>query len=112
MRQKPKPLRPKTGMNGTEQKYAELLEHMKLAGDILDYKFEAVKFRLAKATYYTPDFMVIFPNHIEFHEVKGFWRDDARVKIKVASGMFPEFGFMAVQLKKKQWEYEEFECGN
>lgn len=38
---------------------------------------------------YTPDFFVL--NHagkLIAHEVKGFWRDDAKVKIKVAARMF------------------------
>ena len=36
-----------------------------------------------RQTYYNPDYLVIYPGHFEIHEVKGFWRDDARVKIKV-----------------------------
>jgi hypothetical protein len=31
---------------------------------------------------------------VEFHEVKGgFWRDDAKVKIRVAAAMYPMFRF-------------------
>jgi hypothetical protein len=45
------------------------------------------------------------------HEVKGFWTDDARVKIKVAADLYP-FRFIAAQaLPKKQgggWKIEEF----
>jgi len=99
------------GMNKTEAKYADDLEAMKLAGDIADWRFEPLKLRLADRTYYTPDFMVIFPDGaIRFDEVKGFWRDDARVKFKVAAEQFPWFQFMAVQaLSKKQgggWKEE------
>ena len=51
---------------------------------------------------------------LEFHEVKGFWRDDARVKIKVAAEHFP-FKFVAVRKKKLSegggWDVEEF-CGS
>ena len=32
---------------------------------------------------------------LELHECKGFWRDDARVKIKVAASLYP-FKFIAV----------------
>jgi hypothetical protein len=103
-----KPLIKDTTMNKTEQLYAQKLELRKRAGEILDYKFEAVKLKLADKTYYTPDFLVVFPDHFEFHEVKGFWRDDARVKIKVANQLFPFVKFKAIQLKNKKWQIEEF----
>ena len=95
-------------MNGTETKMAILLEEQKRNGTILDYKFEAVTLKLADDTRYTPDFMVTKPDfEIQFIEVKGFWRDDAKVKIKVASAMFP-FVFVACRLNPKKdgggWE--------
>lgn len=74
---------PKGEMNKTETEYAQHLELLKRAGEILDFKFEPLKLSLAKNTSYTPDFMVINKNlEIELHEVKGFWKDDARVKTK------------------------------
>jgi predicted nuclease of restriction endonuclease-like RecB superfamily len=95
-------------MNKTEAAYADNLEMKKKAGVIIDWKFESIKFRLAKKTFYTPDFMVINTNNIEFIEVKGFWRDDARVKIKVARELFPWFVWTAVQVHRGGWKYEEF----
>lgn len=95
-------------MNKTESAYAARLDVLKAAGEISDYQFEAVKLKLAKATFYTPDFVVIRDNCIEIHEVKGFWQDDARVKIKVAADKFPWFRFVAVKKNKKEWEFEEF----
>ena len=97
-----------TGMNKTETSYSILLQMMKTAGEIIEWRFEAVKFRLAKATFYTPDFMIVYQDRIEIHEVKGWWRDDARVKIKVAAQMYPWFKFIAVSLKNKRWEFKEF----
>jgi len=44
---------------------------------------------------------------IEFHEVKGYWMDDAKVKIKVAAAKFP-FRFVAMKLEKGLWKKEEF----
>jgi len=44
---------------------------------------------------------------IECHEVKGFWRDDARVKIRVAASLYP-FRFVAVTKTKGGWDIEEF----
>jgi hypothetical protein len=103
----------KTGtMNKTEAAYAALLEAQKAAGEVAWYKFEAIKLRLADNTFYTPDFAVMLcSGHLEMHEVKGFWADDARVKIKVAADMHP-FRFVAIRPKAKKdgggWAVEEF----
>jgi len=95
-------------MNGTERSYADLLNLRVKTGEILRWDFEPEKLKLAKNTYYTPDFRVITQQEeIEFHEVKGFWRDDARVKIKVAAATHP-YRFIAVQKKKGIWMYETF----
>ena len=89
-------------MNKLESEYAVHLEIQRRAGDILSYQFEAVKLRIAKTTFYTPDFLVMrSDNLLVFHEVKGFWRDDARVKIKAAASLFP-FRFVAVKKKAKK----------
>ncbi len=97
-----------TGMNKTEAAYAGELELRQRAGEIVWYRFEAIKLRLAGKTFYTPDFVVIMANgEVQFHEVKGFWRDDARVKIKVAAEQFP-FRFIAIRKTKGGWETEYF----
>ena len=96
-------------MNGTEARYAQLLNLRKNAGEIMDWRFEPFGLRLAKLTFYHPDFLVVFPDHFEIHEVKGFWRDDARAKIKVAAELFPWFKFIAVEAKRGRYVYEEFD---
>lgn len=91
-----------TGLNSLEQAYAALLAQRKQAGEVRWYAFEPVSLRLAKHTFYSPDFLVVLANgEIEAHEVKGFWRDDARAKIKVAANLFP-FRFCAVQKGTKK----------
>lgn len=95
-------------MNKTESAYAYFLELRAKAGEIKRYSFEPLKFRLADKTFYTPDFMVVRDNQIEMHEVKGYWEDDARVKIKVVAELFPEFQFIAVQKIKGEYNYEYF----
>lgn len=93
-------------MNKTEAAYAAILEARRLAGEIHRWDFEPVKLRLADRTYYTPDFRVILANmEVEYHEVKGFWRDDARVKLKVAAEQHP-YRFVAVRLVHGQWQTE------
>ena len=81
----------KTGeMNKTEAAYEAHLAALQFAGEILWYKFEGLKFRLADNTFYTPDFAVMLASGaLEAHEVKGQWLDDARVKIKVAASLYP-----------------------
>lgn len=103
----------KTGeMNKLEQKYSEHLEILKQAGEVLWWKFEGIKLRLADNTFYTGDFAVQTADEVlEIHECKGHWEQDARVKIKVAASIYP-FRFIAVKPQAKKdgggWKREEF----
>ncbi len=73
-------------MNKTEAAYAQKLELHKRAGEVLWYAFEGVTLKLADGCRYTPDFAVMLADGvIEMHEVKGYWTEDARAKIKVAA---------------------------
>jgi hypothetical protein len=96
-------------MNRTEARFAkEVLDVLKLAGDIAGYQFEGVRLRLAEGAGYTPDFVVRHKDGVvEFAEVKGFWREAARVRIKVAAEQYGWLGkFVAVRLVKGNWEFE------
>jgi hypothetical protein len=95
-------------MNKTEAAYAAVLQARLQAGEIDHYEYEGVKLRLADKTFLTPDFLVIANGGIEFHEVKGFWEDDARAKIKVAASKCWWAKFIAVQRKRGEWVVEEF----
>lgn len=98
-------------MNGLETRYAGRLEEMKRAGRLITWKFEEIKLRMADSTFYTPDFFIMLPDGtVGFHETKGFWRDDARAKIKIAAELYPMFFFMGVQwdTKAKEWIFERF----
>lgn len=103
----------KTGsMNKSEAAYASDLDARKVSGDVMWWAFEAIKIRLADNTFYTPDFMVMRSDStLECHEVKGFWQDDARVKIKVAAALFPA-KFIAIRAEAQKrgggWIVEEF----
>jgi hypothetical protein len=98
--------------NKTEHAYGLHLEALKIAGKVLWYRFEGLKLRLADNTFYTPDYAVIADDGVlECHEVKGFWQDDARVKIKVAAEMYP-FRFKAFRPRARKhgggYEEEDF----
>lgn len=95
-------------MNRTEAEYARHLELRKAAGEIAWYRFEGWTFRLANRCLYTPDFAVMLADgSLEAHEVKGFWTDDARVKVKVAAEMYP-VRFVAIRKERQGWQVEEF----
>ncbi|MEX3690802.1 hypothetical protein AB3X91_11845 [Paraburkholderia sp. BR14263] len=95
-------------MNKTEAAYAQLLDARLAAGEILWYRFEGIKLRLAARTFITIDFAVIPRGApLEFHEVKGRWTDDARAKTKVAAEQFP-FRFIAIQRDGRHgWRTED-----
>jgi len=102
-------------LNKTEEAYQAHLELRRMAGEVLWYHFEPFRLELAPKTTYSPDFLVqLASGHLEVHEVKGVWMDDARVKIKVAAKMFPVFKFIAVMKKDEgkgkdpSWTMEEF----
>jgi hypothetical protein len=110
---RPRPRSKPSTMNKLEAAYAENLEMTRrfasnpaFSHGLIAWKFDAIKLRLAKRTWYTPDFLVVTTDAIELHEVKGHWEDDARVKWKVAAESYPWFRFVAVTQKKGAWHYE------
>lgn len=106
MKMRPKATHRPGTMNKTEELYSRILELQRHNGEILRWDFEPEKLRLADKTFYTPDFRVILADStIEFHEVKGFFRDDARVKIKVAAELHP-YVFRVAKCIKGKWEIE------
>lgn len=105
----------KTGaLNKTEQAYAAHLELLRAAGEILWFKFEGVKLRLADKTFLTVDFAVLRADgQFELHDCKGskaIYTDDAKVKMKVAADIYP-FAFRVAYPRSKRdgggWLVEE-----
>jgi hypothetical protein len=96
--------------NGLEADYAALLEVRKRAGELHDWRYQPLRLILADRTTYEPDFLVIAPDlTLELHETKGWFRDDARVKVKVVARLFPWFKIVIVTRKSQRqgWQYEE-----
>jgi len=92
-------------MNNWETAYSRHLDTLKFSGDIKDFRFEPMRLILAPKTTYLPDFMVILPDgSIEIHEVKGFMREDAVVKFKLAAHLFPFWTFIMVRKTKDGWQ--------
>lgn len=100
-------------MNQLELAFSQYLELLRQSGVIAGWAFEPETLRLAKRTGYTPDFRVLDSEcGVSFYEVKGFMRDDAAVKLKVAAEMHP-YRFFLVEKKKKRdgggWDIREIE---
>lgn len=107
-------------MNNLEERFWEHVQdclkfHHPIVGEgvsvhPIECRYECQTLKLAKDLRYTPDFMVIDTDgHIWFFETKGFWRDDARAKIKMAAEKFQEYRFVAASWTKRDgWKFEEF----
>lgn len=94
------------GMNKLERSYAEHLD-AEMGHTIVWWAYEAVKLKLADRTTYTPDFLVQRTSGaLEVRETKGFMRDDANVKIKVAAAQFP-FPFFLIRKVNGGWDSQE-----
>lgn len=91
--------------NDTEKSLARELQLEKLQGNIRGFHFEEIGLKIAPKTWYFPDF-IVFMNDGSTHavEVKGFLRDDAAAKFKVAVGLFPHITFHMVRKYNHTWK--------
>lgn len=99
------------GQNRTEAKFEEqVLAVLKAAGEVRGYWFEPFKFLLAGSTSYRLDFLVQRRDgSMAGVEVKGFMRDDAAVKVKVAAAHNPWLDIYVAKLERRNrrmaWTY-------
>jgi hypothetical protein len=97
-------------MNKLEQAWMNELLARQRAGELLVIRFEEVTLKLAHDVRYTPDFWTVTSQGlVRCYETKGWMRDDARVKLRVAAAQFPEFEFVLVQRKNRAWLLEPVE---
>lgn len=68
---------------------------------------QCLTFKLGSDCRFTPDFIEIIAGKLVAWETKGFFRDDAKVKLKVAARMYPWVSFRLVTRKNKEWKIEE-----
>jgi len=93
------------GMNKLERGYSWFLDVLVKDGVVLKYRFGSVKLRLADRTWYTADFQVrMASGAVAIVETKGFCRDDAVVKFKVARELYPEYQWMMIGKKDGHWK--------
>ena len=100
-------------MNKTEALYDLYLDAAKHHGEVLWYRFEAIKLKLADNCHLTVDFAVMAADGtLELHDVKGsphVFTDDAKVKMKVAASLYPFVFKVAFPLPRKDgggWRIE------
>jgi len=96
-----------------ERLYALELELQQQQGLILWWRYEPIsmvvievpsKGKSAKVRY-RPDFMVVMPDGtIEFREIKGYLRDDARKTFLAACQQYPWWKFTMLRRTKSGWE--------
>lgn len=104
------PAQPKSAeeMNKTEALYADYLEILRRSGQIKWFAYNSVRFKIGKGAWLKPDFAVLtIGGAFELHEVKGFWAEASRVRIKAAALQFP-FRFVAVKRVRGNWCFEQF----
>lgn len=104
-------------MNKLEERFWDEVQHSISMPEVfhgmmwpVECRYECTTLKLAKDLRYTPDFQIIdSEGHIWFFETKGFWRDDARAKIKMAAEKFQEYRFVSASWTKRDgWKFEEF----
>lgn len=98
-----------------EKEFATELELRRRAGEVLWWDYEPFRLKLSSTEQltYTPDFAAVLADGEELviYEVKGFRREDAMVKLKVAADRFP-FRFFLVTKSGGRNGFTIHEVGN
>lgn len=89
-------------LNKTERAYYDYLRG--LGADWIGV--QNITLKLADDTRLTCDFNVIDRGEMRCIDVKGgFWREDAKIKIKIAARLFPWATFIVAQKDKGAWKH-------
>lgn len=93
-------------LNGTETAFLQYLQASSATGQHLT---QSLTLLLGNGVRYTPDFVTVEPAglategvDVTAYEVKGYMRDDAAVKIKVAASQYRWITFHLVTKKRKR----------
>lgn len=92
------------GLNKTERAFLGYLKRQD--GGALVYP-QSITLKLGNGVRYSPDFIETNEFHINAYEVKGFMRDDAAVKLKVAASLYPWITFyLATRRNGGGWDIQ------
>lgn len=102
------------GMNKTEESYSHRLTELCMAGDVIWFGFEALKVRIGRNCWLTPDFLVMYlDRHLELHDTKGrkgktyYAEDDAIVKARAVGADFPIPIYFVFRERNGEWAKRE-----
>lgn len=92
-------------LNKTERAF---LEYLRYTAQVKCLHVMSVTLKLAFDCRLTPDFSYYSEGgQLTFIDVKGWQREDALIKMKVAARTFPEWRFVIVKRIKGAWKFEE-----
>lgn len=90
-----------TCKNKLERDYYDHLTHLRQAGEIHDFRYEACSFRLGDGCFYMPDFLVLHADgRLTIDETKGRMFAHSLVKLKVFATLYPFFALRLVERTK------------
>ena len=70
-------------------RYCEL-KMLIMAGEVREIELQP-SFEISKKMRYTPDFKVVYADgRVEYEEVKGFWSEAAKIRVKLFREKYPE----------------------
>lgn len=106
------------GPNKTEQAFLDYLKRIYVIEPAGEIMLQKITLQIANGCRYTPDFIVKLDAEVQegeadgvtlyAYEVKGFMRDDAAVKLKVAASLYPWIKFHLVSKGKGgTWNVQE-----
>lgn len=98
-----KPTTDESKLNGLERQWLEVLRSRPF--DWLG--IQPMGLKLADNCRYHPDFVTLCDGQITAWETKGFMRDDAALKLKIAARNYPFIRFVLVTRVKKEWIEKE-----
>lgn len=98
-------LRPSTDEEKLNKTEAAYLASLRVRADLVWIGVQNITVKLANDCRLTPDFATLdSTGKLTLIDVKGFQREDALIKMKVAARMFPMFSFLIVKREGGGWK--------
>ncbi len=96
-------------MNGVERAYANMLDALQFADEVLWWDFEPVRLHIGVGRcWLKPDFIVRYADgHIEAIDTKGQRHASGIRGMRVAAKQFPQWSFRIVSKVRGSWVYED-----
>lgn len=94
--------------NSWECDYAGMLAVLQVHDkSVAAWGYQPIRFRIAGGCFFTPDFVVRYADgRIVAVDVKGYMREAARIRIRIAAEKYPWMQFIVARKKHEKWETE------